>query len=310
MKSYVEELEQIKRILKNHPMGLTVSEISEIIKVNRNSVAKYLDVLAISCDVEMRVIGPAKLFFLSKRIPISAMMNQSNDNFIVLDNMMNIIDVNNSILAFIKKNRDDVIGKKVFDLNLGVMSDKDKEKLKLALAEALNGKENTMEMNFTKDDIGYCHKLQVIPTKLADESNGMTIIGKDITEQKNAVCALKESETRFRELADQLPEIIFETDMEGNFTFANFNAFDVFGYTKEEFDKGLNVLQMVTDEDKERAMKNIQLTISGKREAKGEQYKLVRKDGTDFLVSAYINNMTRNNKIIGMRGILISLDKR
>ena len=138
----------------------------------------------------------------------------------------------------------------------------------------------------------------------------MTIIGKDITEQKNAVCALKESETRFRELADQLPEIIFETDMEGNFTFANFNAFDVFGYTKEEFDKGLNVLQMVTDEDKERAMKNIQLTISGKREAKGEQYKLVRKDGTDFLVSAYINNMTRNNKIIGMRGILISLDKR
>ena len=42
------------------------------------------------------------------------------------------------------------------------------------------------------------HTLQLIPTTLNDGSKGLTIIAKEITEQKKAEKALKESEERFK----------------------------------------------------------------------------------------------------------------
>jgi predicted transcriptional regulator len=43
---------RIKILLQPHPKGLTITEISSRLKMNRNSVAKYLEVLLISGQVE------------------------------------------------------------------------------------------------------------------------------------------------------------------------------------------------------------------------------------------------------------------
>ena len=52
--------------------------------------------------------------------------------------------------------------------------------------------------------------------------------------------ALNESErAQFRELADALPVVVFETDATGRFTFINATAFDMLGYTKEELEAGM-----------------------------------------------------------------------
>ncbi len=75
--------------------------------------------------------------------------------------------------------------------------------------------------------------------------------------------ALSESEKRYRELADSLPQIIFEMDEKGILTFANRNAFDVFGYTQSKFDKGLNGFDMLIAEDYERAMENMEREFKG-----------------------------------------------
>ena len=44
---------------------------------------------------------------------------------------------------------------------------------------------------------------------------------RDVTERKKVEEALKSSEQRFRQLAELLPEVIFEMDLNGNFTFVN-----------------------------------------------------------------------------------------
>ena len=62
MESYKDELSRIKKILKANPRGLTITEISHKIDINRNSVAKYLDVLVTSGHVEKRQVGPAKVY--------------------------------------------------------------------------------------------------------------------------------------------------------------------------------------------------------------------------------------------------------
>ena len=44
--------------------------------------------------------------------------------------------------------------------------------------------------------------------------------------------ALRESEERFRELAELMPETIYEVNLEGRLTFVNRNAYNYFGYTQ------------------------------------------------------------------------------
>ncbi|MBN2393825.1 MAG: PAS domain S-box protein, partial [Anaerolineae bacterium] len=57
---------------------------------------------------------------------------------------------------------------------------------------------------------------------------------RDISERKRMEQALRESEERFHELADLFPQVVSETDTNGNLTYANRMAFDIFGYTPQD----------------------------------------------------------------------------
>lgn len=70
----------------------------------------------------------------------------------------------------------------------------------------------------------------------------------DITELKRMEKSLWESEERYTELANFLPQTIFEINERGNFTFANRHGFQSTGYTLEDFYRGLNALQMFIHE--------------------------------------------------------------
>jgi PAS domain S-box-containing protein len=54
---------------------------------------------------------------------------------------------------------------------------------------------------------------------------------RDITERKKHENALIESEARFRELADLLPQPVCEVNMKGELTYANLKGLETFGYT-------------------------------------------------------------------------------
>jgi two-component system cell cycle sensor histidine kinase/response regulator CckA len=62
----------------------------------------------------------------------------------------------------------------------------------------------------------------------------------EIEDRKEAEKALRDSEEKYRELANSLPQIVFETDEQGNLTFTNRNANKLFGYTEKDFSEGLN----------------------------------------------------------------------
>ncbi len=66
--------------------------------------------------------------------------------------------------------------------------------------------------------------------------------------------ALEESEERFRDLAELLPETIYEMDTGGNLSFVNRNAFEKFKYTQQDFDRGLNGFDMIIPEERHKAL--------------------------------------------------------
>jgi len=147
------------------------------------------------------------------------------------------------------------------------------------------------------------------PQWVSEQSVGRVWSFRDVTERWRAELALRESEGKYRELTDLLPEMVFETDQTGKLLFANRCAFDTFGYTKEDFDRGLRLFEMVIPEDRERVAKNIE-TLLKEGKVTGNEYTALRKDGTTFPVWASPNLIIRDDKPVGIRGIVIDIRER
>ncbi|MBN2612811.1 MAG: PAS domain S-box protein [Bacteroidales bacterium] len=116
----------------------------------------------------------------------------------------------------------------------------------------------------------------------------------------------KESESRFREFAELLPQIVFETDLNGRFLFVNNHAFEKFGYTKEDLNRGVNLMDIVVKEDIEKASTNIKKLI--KKEKITDSIYMVRdKEGRQFIYEVHPNLILKDGKPFGIRGIGIDV---
>jgi PAS domain S-box-containing protein len=137
---------------------------------------------------------------------------------------------------------------------------------------------------------------------------------EDITEQKRAEEALRESEKRFHELSDLLPQGVYEVDTGGNLKYTNRIAFGYFGYTEDDYRQGLNVLQMIAPGDVKRAEASFHAFMEGKEVAGGpaHEYMVLRKDGSTIPVAVYSSPIVVDGRITGLRGIIIDItgDKR
>ncbi len=129
---------------------------------------------------------------------------------------------------------------------------------------------------------------------------------RDITERKQAEEELKESEKRFKELADLLPQVIFEMDEKGLLIFVNKFAYEMFEYTEDDFKKGLNASQMLVPEEQEKAMINISRALDGEAIG-GTEYMAQKKDGTKFPVILHSTRIMRGSDPVGLRGIIIDI---
>jgi PAS domain S-box-containing protein len=134
-------------------------------------------------------------------------------------------------------------------------------------------------------------------------------IAEDITERKRAEVALRESEERFRELAELMPETIYEVNLKGRLTFVNRNAYNYFGYTQADLKRGLSSFDMIIPADRDRAKENVVKILSGEQTGINE-YTALRKDGNTFPVMIYSAPIFKEGKPVGMRGFVIDITDR
>jgi len=86
---------------------------------------------------------------------------------------------------------------------------------------------------------------------------------RDISDRKEAEAALKESEKKFRELTDLLPQTVFEIDTEARLTFTNKQGLETFGYSDADVAAGLDITRLFLPEDLERLKGNIAKRLAG-----------------------------------------------
>ncbi|MFW5959773.1 MAG: response regulator [Chitinivibrionales bacterium] len=120
---------------------------------------------------------------------------------------------------------------------------------------------------------------------------------------------LKKSEKRFRDLAELLPEALFEVDIEMKVTYTNKTGLFMFGYSEEDIKKGLTPYDVISPKDHGQITEGFYRQLSGTRREAAE-YTGVRKDGTTFPILFHANVININGEITGLRGIIIDITER
>ena len=134
-------------------------------------------------------------------------------------------------------------------------------------------------------------------------------LNRDIQERIEAEKALRESEQRFRELAELLPEAIFEMTLDGKITFVNQKAYEYFGYTPEDFMRSANAFDVISPEDRPRVKEQIGRISAGEKSGLNE-YQVVRKDGSSFPALFHSVLIMHNGRPVGIRGFSLDITEK
>ena len=128
----------------------------------------------------------------------------------------------------------------------------------------------------------------------------------DITDRKESTKALKESQKKYKDLVELLPQPIFESNLKREVTFTNQIGFKMFGYNQEDLARGLDLLQLLDSKDHSKAIENVQRSLK-REELFVEEYSGLKKDGTSFPILVYSNTLKHDDKVVGSRGVIIDL---
>ncbi|RXE56798.1 hypothetical protein ABH15_01135 [Methanoculleus taiwanensis] len=222
-----EKASRIRNALRFRPKGMTISEISRTTGMNRNSVAKYLDVLLISGQVAMEEIGNAKVYTLSQRVPISAFVDVTRDGVLILDADRRIVQVNEQFLHLAGVGRDEIVDRSLAEIRaqVPVIST-----ICSFLAEGAEREATVDGIPIPDGDEQRYYRAKIIPTVFEDGQHGTTVILEDTTRQTK----IRAVEALLACIVDSSDDAIIGENLNGIIASWNAGASRLYGYAAEE----------------------------------------------------------------------------
>ena len=218
MNRYQDDLNRIKKTLRDNPRGMTILDISQKLGINRNSIAKYTDVLLALGHIELKRVGPAKLYFLSQRIPISSILNFTSDFIVVLNKNYEIVQINQALLDFMEIKRENLIGKNIKNAPPYISTHSE---LMRGLEAGFNGDDLTQTLQIQNDKKKYYLRIKFVPTTFDDGEPGITLIMENVTERRLTSEKIYDNEAKLSILFNEYPDAVIFIDSNNRITQAN-----------------------------------------------------------------------------------------
>jgi PAS domain S-box-containing protein len=119
---------------------------------------------------------------------------------------------------------------------------------------------------------------------------------------------LRESEQKYRDLVELMPQFVYEIDATGRFTFVNENGLKLSGYQQQDLADGTSLFDILSSEDSQRAVEDFARALNGTNVVES-QYTLMKKDGTAIPIVAHAGPIVKNGSVIGIRGSAIDISQ-
>lgn len=260
MASGTDSITRIKGVLRAHPKGIGITEIARKAGMHRSAAAKYLELLRISGHVEMRKAGMAKLYTLSQRVPLSAMLNFNDDIIIILDKNGRIIRVNDRYEALCGQSRERIIGTSLEKSDLPILEDPEI----CSLIRTIENPEILLRSYPMPGKQTNRHfRISLIPTLFDGGTTGTTVVGMDITREQEFSQKLIIAEMFYRNIIDKFPQpvCIFSPDLTitlTNKTFREYFKYQPVSDAKDNFldithggnsDRGVQIIDSIRSND-------------------------------------------------------------
>jgi PAS domain S-box-containing protein len=165
------------------------------------------------------------------------------------------------------------------------------------------------EIEFQRKD-GTIIPILVTSTLLKDstgKATGRVGISTDITERKLTEIALHDSEKKYRELVDNLDEVIYEINSAGDVTFINPAIRRVSGYKPKQI-VGKNLTDLIYQGDRDLLLKRLGELKQGKEYI--SEYRFISKSGEVRWIQTSSKAIKEGNNFIGARGTLVDITER
>ncbi len=284
---------QIKEILKENPQGLSITDIVKAVNINRNTAGRYLENLLVSGQVEMRRFGMAKIYQLSQRVPLSAVLSLSSELVLQLDSGLRIVFANEPFLSLVGTDSKNLLGKNIEYTPVALVFDESFPAFIEDLRNGITGKEWAGEIELTiKDIILFC---QIAPTVFEDGRKGVSVILEDITQRKLAEQKVEESELQFRLLAENSLDMICRIKPDYTLIYVSPVYKVAFGYLPEEV-IGSNVEVFIHPEEAH-ILESLRIDLTPQKSSAIIKFRLKHKDGhyiwTETTVRAIFDENTQ-----------------
>jgi PAS domain S-box-containing protein len=199
-----DKREKIKKLLIWHPKGMTITDISSELGLNRNLTAKCLDLLVITGHIDMQQMGTAKVYTSSHHVPIADMLEFSSDLIIVLDSEQKILRVNNKVVDKLETPREQLVGKKIKETGNTFL-----DRLRIADPRELHhGSISESNFRCRLKEKEHWFRLKQIQTAFENGTRGVTLLCVDITTLKEATAKSNQHIKDLEFLAEKAREFV------------------------------------------------------------------------------------------------------
>ena len=301
-----EKIARIKKILKFKPRGMSISEIALQLQMNRNSVAKYLEILLMNGEVEAKKLGTSKVYTVSQRVPVSGWIGSSSDLIIIINPEGQVLQANDSFLKFCNTTIEEIIGEQIKDLHNPLFNEVPLDNF---LTESQEKKTAYFEISIDNTGKEYHFRGKLVPIIFDDGNEGILIIFEDISDRKRAEIALAEREHQYRAVIENIQDVYYRSDKDGNLIMASPSWASMLGYDSVDECLGKNIADVFYWEPEKR--KPFLDTVFAQGKVNDYEVTLKTKDGHPFFVSTnshpYFDNA---GNPLGVEGIFRDINER
>jgi len=210
--------------------------------------------------------------------------------------------------------REELIGKSYLELKLidrkGIA-----KAIKLLALNALGKSTGPDEFELNRKD-GSKRRVEIRTTVITIKGKKVVMgIVEDITDRKRAEEALKESEKKYRVLAQNMTDVVFVQNMDLEITYTSPSVTDLFGYSVAETYE-LKLEELMTEDSLGKAMESFQkyLPLAKKKEdidIPTMEFEYIRKDGSTFWGELKVIFLRDSqDRLVGSQGVIRDITDR